>query len=182
MYERSKPINYTVSPNAPVAQYGSGPGQGRCEIVCGGAGAPLYTGTPAWFTQTYQSNYNFCKLVVNDCTITDSTFNNSGALIETFSLNKCNTGIENRNLIANAIYCVPNPSGSSFTLHYNCSLTGEATINVLDMNGRQVAQYKTQKTEENLEYKIDLSNHAKGTYIIQVEMNNKTDRTMVELQ
>jgi len=182
MYERSKPINYTVSPNAPVAQYGSGPGQGRCEIVAGGAGAPLYTGSPAWFIQTYQSAYNFCKINVKDCMLTDSTFTNSGELIETFSLNKCPAGIENKNQSLNTISCVPNPSGGSFTLHFNSSLTGEAVITVIDMNGNEIIRSKTQKTKENLEYRIDLSKHARGTYVIQVEMGNQKDRTKLELK
>ena len=181
MYERSKPINYSVSPTAPVAQYGSGPGQGRCEIVCGGAGATLYKGTPTWFIQTYQSAYNFCKINVDDCVLTDSTFNNTGGLIETFSLNKCATGIGNKNQVFNTVSCVPNPTKSNFTLHYNSALTGEATITVIDMNGNKIAQFKTQKTHENLEYKIDLSNQARGVYVIQVDMSNQKDRTILEL-
>lgn len=182
MYERSKPINYTVSPTAPVAQYGSGPGQGRCEIVCGGAGAPLYTGSPAWFTQTYRSSYNFCKINVSDCMLTDSTFNNSGGLIETFSLSKCPAGTESKNPGLHSISCTPNPSGGSFTLHYNSSFTGEAVITIIDMNGNRIAQSKTQKTSDDLEYKIDLSNHARGFYIIQVELDKQKDNTIIELK
>src|SRR3954465_11910661 len=34
MYERSKPINRNVSTGAPVTKYGSGPKEGRCQIVC----------------------------------------------------------------------------------------------------------------------------------------------------
>jgi hypothetical protein len=182
MYERSKPINYTLSPNAPVAQYGSGPGQGRCEIVSGGAGAPLYTGTPAWFTQTYQSAYNFCTLSVNDCTVTDSTFDNNGALIETFSLNKCNTGIENKTQMMNPMTCIPNPSMGSFTLYYRSSLNGVATITVTDLHGKMVQQEQVQKAQYELEYKIDLSKQAKGFYLVQVEVGGQKNSVKIEVK
>jgi hypothetical protein len=182
MYERSKPINYSVSHTSPVTEYGSGPGQGRCEIVCGGAGAPLYTGVPAWFTQTYQSNYNFCKLSVNDCIITDSTFNNSGALIETFSINKCSSGIENHNPIGKTFYCEPNPTAGSFTLHYNSPLKGEAVISVMDMKGRTVAKAKAQKTGDDFDYRLDLSKNTKGVYIVQIEIGSIKENLKLELK
>jgi len=182
MYERTKPINYTISPNAPVAQYGSGPGQGRCEIVAGGAGAPLYTGTPTWFIQTYQSSYNFCKLSVNDCTLTDSTFDNNGGLIETFSLNKCNSGIDNKKQVINPISCVPNPTNGSFTMIYHSSLTGKAMITITDLNGRMVEQTELQKVKDELEYKFDLSNNAKGFYIIQVELGGQKNNLKIEVK
>jgi len=182
MYERSKPINYSVSHTAPVSQYGSGPGQGRCEIVCGGAGAPLYTGSPTWFIQTYQSTYHFCKINVNDHILTDSTFNVNGRLIETFSINKYGTGIENNNQVFNPISCDPNPTQGSFTIHYHSSVNGEVMITVIDMHGNKVAQEKTQKTRDDLEYKFDLSKLAKGVYIVQVEMRNQKDRTMLEVK
>jgi hypothetical protein len=50
------------------------------------------------------------------------------------------------------------------------------------MNGNEIIRSKTQKTKENLEYKIDLSKHARGTYVIQVEMGNQKDRTKLELK
>ncbi|MBI1836089.1 MAG: metallophosphoesterase family protein, partial [Flavobacteriia bacterium] len=90
MYERSKPINRNVSTTTPVLTYGSGPDQGRCQIVCGGAGAPLYTAAPSWFVETYQSSYNFCKFNVNENQLCDSTFDVNGNLIETFCIEKSN--------------------------------------------------------------------------------------------
>jgi predicted phosphodiesterase len=182
MYERSKPINYTLSPNAPVSQYGSGPGQGRCEIVCGGAGAPLYTGTPAWFTQTYQSSYNFCKINVNDLVLTDSTFDNNNDLIETFSLSKNATGIGDKNQVNNAIYCRPNPTEGVFTMYYHSQLTGEAMITITDMNGKTVVQDKKHKSQSDLEYKYDLSGQSKGVYFIQVKLGEEKVITVIELK
>jgi hypothetical protein len=182
MYERSKPINYIVSPTDPVPQYGSGPGQGRCEIVSGGAGAPLYTGSPTWFIQTYQSAYHFCKIDVSDCVLTDSTFNLSGGLIETFSLTKYSAGIENNIQESNPVLCVPNPAVGSFTLQYHSPVTGDAIITITGMNGNQVIKTTTQKTRYDLEYKFDLSKYARGLYLVQVEMRNQKVSTMLELK
>ena len=182
MYERSKPINYTVSPNAPVAEYGSGRGQGRCQIVCGAAGAPLYTGSPKWFTETYRSAYHFCKIDVNDGILTDSTFSISGGLIETFSLEKYMTGTGNSNQQVNRISCSPNPTGGSFTLHYSSPVNGEVMIAVADMNGQTVIRENVQKTRYDLEYSIDLSKHSKGAYVVQVILKNAKASTILELK
>jgi hypothetical protein len=46
--ERSKPPIENVSTSSVVASYGSGPTDGRCEIVCGGAGA-LVSRECLWF-------------------------------------------------------------------------------------------------------------------------------------
>lgn len=179
MYERSKPINYSVSTTSPVAQYGSGAGQGRCEIVCGGAGAPLYTGSTSWFVQTYQSKYNFCKFNVNGCILTDSTFDNTGALIETFSLNKCATGIENKIQVFNPITCVPNPTDGNFTLKYSAAVTGTAVISILDLDGKQVAQETYLKTQTDMEFTYDMSKFAKGIYSVQVTIGDQKDATLL---
>ncbi|MEI7981514.1 MAG: metallophosphoesterase [Bacteroidota bacterium] len=183
MYERSKPINYTVSPNAPVPEYGSGSGQGRCEIVCGSAGAPLYTGSPsAWFIQKYQSVYHICKIDVTDCILTDSTFSVSGGLIETFSLNKCIIGIDTNDQKPNKLLCAPNPTEGNFTLHYSSLLTGEAIITIFNMTGNKVAQGKARKTMYDMEYTFNLSNNARGIYLVQVELGNTKVTDRLELK
>jgi hypothetical protein len=88
MYERTKPLNRNVSTTVPVAQYGSEPGQGRCEIVCGGAGAPLYSGKANWFIEVFHSKYNLCKFDVTKNSICNTTFDNNGNIIDSFCLTK----------------------------------------------------------------------------------------------
>lgn len=92
MYERTKPINRSVNTSSPVSTYGSLPGQGRCQIVCGGAGAPLYSGSASWFIEKFKSNYNFCKFNIKGNILTDTTFDSNGAIIETFSIVKAPSG------------------------------------------------------------------------------------------
>jgi len=55
-YERTYPINYTLSENTPM----SSPENGTIYIVSGGWGAPLYAGTPQWWSALGpESKYHF---------------------------------------------------------------------------------------------------------------------------
>ncbi|MCX6232449.1 MAG: metallophosphoesterase [Bacteroidetes bacterium] len=179
MYERSKPINYSLSPASPVASYGSGPGQGRCEIVCGGSGAPLYTGSASWFIQTYQSNYNFCKFNVNDSTMIDSTFDNSGNLIETFMLDKTALGVANKTQLFNPVSIFPNPATNSFTLKYSANECGNAIISITGMNGKVIYTSKVQKTHQDFEYKIDAGKFPKGVYSVEINIDHQKDNALL---
>src|ERR1700756_1534869 len=71
-YQRSKPVNLNISSTTPVSQYGSATGQGRCEIVSGGAGAGLYTQgstADAWAINLFNSTYNYVFCNVNGCKV-----------------------------------------------------------------------------------------------------------------
>jgi hypothetical protein len=184
MYERTKPINRSVSGSAPVTTYGSGPGQGRCQIVCGGAGAPLYTGTPSWFIQKYQSVYNFCYFEVKDCKMIVTAYTNTGSVIETFTLDKCSTvGInDDQNQKFNPISVMPNPTEGNFTLRYSSSLEGTAIIKIYDMQGKEVASEKVNKSQVDMEFIYDMSKYAKGVYSVQVIMGNQKDDALLILK
>lgn len=114
MYERTKPINRNVSTSAPVTKYGSGPNEGRCEIVCGGAGAPFYSGKANAFVEKLVTNKNhFCKLNVRPLPnggteLRDSTFDSDGNLIDNFVITKPGTtGIISSNITFNPITIAP---------------------------------------------------------------------------
>jgi PKD repeat protein len=87
-YMRSKPVNRNVSTTSAVAEYGSDPGQGRCEIIAGGAGAPLYSGSPAWFTQVYNMTLGFTMFDVDGGTIQVTSLNSSNTVVDQFTLQK----------------------------------------------------------------------------------------------
>ncbi len=182
MYERTKPINRNISTSAPVATYGSNPGQGRCQIVCGGAGAPLYTGTANWFIEKYQSKYNFCKININGTELIDSTFDNTGALIETFTIAKITTGIESKNKIFNQISVLPNPTEGNFTLKYNSSILGDAFITIFDLEGKKITQEKVIKSRNELMFKYDIRNYSKGVYTIEVQIGKQKDNALLILK
>ena len=189
MYERTKPLNRNVSTTAPVAQYGSDPTQGRCQIVCGGAGAPLYTGTANWFIQTYQSKYHFCKFDVTANSICNTTFDNNGAIIDSFCLTK-GTGktsttkakvLDTRQQF-NPIKIIPNPVVDIFTLDYSSPNIGEATIKISDMNGKIVADKKVNKSETDFTHKEDMSKYPKGVYNVEITVGDQKDSALLILK
>lgn len=188
MYERTKPINRKISTTEPVSTYGSGIGQGRCQIVCGGAGAPLYSGTPTWAIEKYQSKYNFCVFTVNGSVLTGTVLDNNGNVIDDFSIDKTynvSTGIsENTNNVQsfNKIKVFPNPIENNFKLNYSSSFIGEATIKLFDMAGREILSENVAKDEEKLEYDGYLGTLAKGVYTIQIILGKQIDSQLIILK
>ena len=187
MYERTKPINRTISTTSPVSTYGSGPGQGRCQIVCGGAGAPLYSGSPTWAIEKYQSTYNFCRFRINGYTLTDTTFDNNGNVIDVFSIVKTGGGTTgtsdiSNNVVFNKIKVWPNPIQNNFKLSYYSSFLGEVTIKLFDMSGREVMSNKVLKEKEKLEYTDDLGTLARGVYAIRIILGEQIDSQLVILK
>jgi hypothetical protein len=181
MYERSKPINRNVSTTAPVANYGSGAAEGRCEIVCGGSGAPLYTGTITNMLQTYSSNYHYCKFDVNGNSMTVTTKKSDGTLIETFTLTKSSTGTGDINQKFNDINVIPSPTKGAFKLKYNSEQIGEAKILVFNMLGQVVFSKKVQKSQYDLEIQIDLSQLPKGVYSAEISVGDQKDNALIVL-
>jgi predicted phosphodiesterase len=178
MYERSKPINLNVNASTPVASYGSGPLQGRCQIVCGGSGAPLYTGTITNMIEKYSSTYNYCKINVKGNTFIDSTYDSSGKFIESFILSKTISGISEINQTFHQIDILPNPNSGDFDLKYNSETTGEAYLTIYDMNGKEVKTSRLEKSQNELDFKLSLPNYPKGLYTAEVRVNNQRDHAL----
>lgn len=88
MYERTKPINRNISTTIPVAEYGSDPGQGRCQIVTGGAGAPLSPVGTAWWLELGASSLHYCKLDIDGIDISITVFDETQTVIDHFTLSK----------------------------------------------------------------------------------------------
>lgn len=64
-YLRTKPINRNISTTKPVQEYGSKPGQGICQIVTGGYGAPLkHPGDCKWFCAKAAMRYHYCMVTI----------------------------------------------------------------------------------------------------------------------
>ena len=189
MYERTKPINRNVSTSAPVSKYGSGPKEGRCEIVCGGAGAPFYSGTANAFVEKLVTNKNhFCKLTIRPLPnggseMCDSTFDSDGKLIDNFCISKSGTtGITNNNLIFNSIAVYPNPVHGELQFNYHSAIKGKAVIKIIDINGREVLSRDVEKDNNEFEFKCDVSFLSKGIYTIRIAMESQTDNTLFIVQ
>lgn len=64
-YLRTKPINRNVSDTSAVNEYGSSPGQGRCQIIAGSYGAPRYPVHEGWFVGLSFDRYLYTTIEVN---------------------------------------------------------------------------------------------------------------------
>jgi len=176
MYERTKPINRNVSTTNPVSSYGSLPGEGRCQIVCGGAGAPLYTGTPNNFIQKYQSKYNFVEFCVNGNSIHGDVFDETNAIIDSFTIVKSiATNIKNPNQQFNPISVYPNPAQKEFTLKCNSIQKGNGTLKIFDVGGMELWREDVMKNDELFEYEVDNLNLKPGVYFVELKISEQKD-------
>jgi len=181
MYERTKPINRLVSTTAPVTTYGNGTGQGRCEIVCGGAGAPLYTGTTTAFIQVYQSKYNFVKFTVNGNQLCGTAIDNTGATIDTFCLTST-LGVNENTISFYPIKIAPNPVKKAFNFTYKSPNTGAALVTIYDMTVKEVFSQTVNKDADEMNFTSDLSNLPKGVYNLMITMGNQKDNSYIVLE
>ncbi len=197
-YQRFKPINQSVSTTAPVKAYGAHAGEGRCEIVCGGAGAPLYTETTGSsdpnlaFLQTFQSTNNFVICNETGCTngITKmhiTAYNDKGTtIIDSVTITKgCGgslTSVPETSAVTNSLKVVPNPVTSQFMLQYNSAITGDAVIKICDIQGKEIKTLNVKKSEATMEFQYDATGLAKGTYIISITIGDQRDQTKFIVQ
>lgn len=105
MYERTLPINRNVSTTTPVAEYGSEAGQGRCQIVTGGAGAPLYSVNDRWWLDNGVTSLHYCKLDIDGLSITVNVYDETQSVIDQFVLAKTlPEGVYVKNLVSDKVY------------------------------------------------------------------------------
>jgi hypothetical protein len=64
-YLRTVPINLNISDTCGVAGYGSGPAQGRCQIISGQYGAPFYNVHQGWFVAQSSLRLHYTTIEVN---------------------------------------------------------------------------------------------------------------------
>jgi hypothetical protein len=179
MYERAKPINRNVSTTAPVTNYGSGPSDGRCQIVCGGAGAGLTQLSDGWFLESYKESHNFCKFDVTQNTMCGTVYDENSLVIDSFCIDKGPLGTESHKVAFFPIKIVPNPATGLFKIEYNSPNTGNVDINVYDMNGKMIDTSKAKKTTTDFTHSYDAGKLQSGVYVIEVEMESQKDRALL---
>lgn len=188
MYERTKPLNRNISTTVPVAQYGSKPGQGRCEIVCGGAGAPLYSGKANWFIEVFQSKYNLCKFDVTKNSIRNTTYDNNGNILDTFYLTKDSDkddSTSEEKSIAKEFYPIaitPYASLDGFDLEYHSPYMGEAVIKIYDKKGKLMAKEKGTKTAETFKFTKKMVKYKKEVYTVEIAVDGQKDSSLLILK
>jgi len=85
-YERTYPINYNISNNTPM----SSPENGTIYVVSGGWGAPLYGGSPQWWTASGpEPKYHFTTVdIYENGMLHFRAIDKDGNIIDEFSIQK----------------------------------------------------------------------------------------------
>ena len=87
-YQRTEPINRNVDTLHPVSNYGNGTGEGRCQIIAGGAGAPLSKLAWNWYTKVGVVSCHYCIAEVNGNSFKIKAIDVSGNIIDSLTLSK----------------------------------------------------------------------------------------------
>ena len=179
LYERFKPINRKVSTTNAVANYGSLVGEGRCQVVCGGAGAPLYTAGTSSLLQTFKQDYHYVMFDVTNTTLCGTTYDDTDAVIDNFCINKPYLATDAPKQIFYPIKVSPNPVKDFFKVDYSSPNTGDLEISIYDVKGRLVAKEKANKSETEFTYKYNASALKSGVYVFEIQMNNQKDSSIL---
>ena len=179
MYERFKPINRNVSTTNSVANYGSQANEGRCQVVCGGAGAPLYTAGTSSFLQTFKSDYHYVIFDVTNTSLCGKVYDDSNVIIDNFCIDKPYLSTQKQKQVFYPIKVYPNPIKENFKVEYNSPYTGEAIITIYDVKGKLVATEKTEKTSSDFTYQYQGQNLKPGVYVFEIQMGNQKDSSIL---
>ena len=175
-YQRTKPINRNISTTSPVAGYGSVVGMGRCQIVSGGAGAPLsgaaYPGL--WWLEKSENKHHFCNIDIDGDMLTFKAMDANQVVFDELVLDKSYVGIEDFKSTNSRIY--PNPTFD--LLNVETYKPGKYDIEIYRLNGQKVFSDYLDGTK----YQIDLSSFQKGVYFITIRSKDfVTTRKIIKL-
>ncbi|NQT26406.1 metallophosphoesterase, partial [candidate division KSB1 bacterium] len=94
-YQRTKPVNRNVSTGSPVENYGSGDGQGRCQIVAGSAGAPMSgAADPSlWWLDNSVSKRHFCNIDIDGDRLMMKAMDANQVVFDSLRINKSSSEI-----------------------------------------------------------------------------------------
>ncbi len=179
LYERFKPINRNLSTTNAVANYGSLPTEGRCQVVCGGAGAPLYDAGTSSLLQTFKKDYHYMMFDVTNTTLCGTTYDDSNVVIDNFCINKPYLSTDAPKSIFYPIKLYPNPVKDAFKVDYSSPNTGDVTINIYDIKGKLVATEKTTKSSTDFTYSYNASSLAEGVYAFEIQIGNQKDSSIL---
>ena len=166
MYERTKPVQ---KDGKVVSEYGSGETQGRCQVVCGGAGAPLYdTGTADWL-ETGSKKHHYCKISIDDNQLKMEVFDVNNTRFDEVTLKK-EPLLMNKYNISESVKIFPNPANNQIIIKGNN----------LDIDKIRIYNTKGQDFTKSVYFSrsnaniviADLSKLPQGVYFIQLQSNS----------
>jgi hypothetical protein len=170
-YQRSKPINRKISTTSPVASYGSGEGQGRCEVVAGSAGAPLsgLANTSLWWLEKTRNKRHFCNIDIDGKKLNFKAMDANQTVIDEFVLQKNSTGTGDVSSDKNIVY--PNPSKGEF---YITVTPGEMfSYRIFNSVGQLISELQNVQ-ETDVPVLVDLKMQSRGIYFIEIRTEKKT--------
>ncbi len=88
---------------------------------------------------------------------------------KTFTFTASKSAVSKTTLIESKSSIYPNPSSGLFNFRFSSTYSGEASIKIFSIDGRQIKDLKLQKKDGVFTYPIDLSNHASGIYTLNFE-------------
>ena len=179
MYERTKPLNRNISLTAPVTTYGSRPDQGRCQVVCGGAGAGLTDLITNWYIENYKRSHNFCKFDVTENTLCGTVYDEMDLVIDSFCIDKTPLGVNSQGATFYPLKIVPNPVDDIFKIIYSSPNRGEVRITIFDLNGKKIDSKTARKSESEFVFKYDASKLQSGIYSVELQMGNQKDHALM---
>jgi len=163
MYERTKPVQKN---GKVVDEYGSATNQGRCQIVCGGAGAPLYSpGTADWL-ETAAKKYHYCKIQINGDTLKFEAYDNSNILFDELTIVKKATSISKQALNEH-VEIYPNPTNNQVIIKGENLKISE--IKFYNASGQDFSQSVKLSQSSNTIVVADLSKLPQGVYFVKVQ-------------
>jgi predicted MPP superfamily phosphohydrolase len=169
-YQRTKPINRNVSTSLPVTNYGSGEGQGRCQIVAGSAGAPMVgpADTSYWWLERTENKRHFCDIYIDGNVLTLKAMDAFQNVFDELTIDKNLTGTNK--LLNNKSLVFPNPSDGEFYIKVQ---PGERfSYRIFNSAGIVISEVRNSKAPADL-VKVELKNHSRGMYLIELSTEKK---------
>ncbi len=163
MYERTKPVQ---KDGIVVDEYGSNPGQGRCQIVCGGAGAPLYTPGNADWLETSAKKFHYCKIEIDGYDLNLEVYDENNTQFDDLMLHKDIVSVKELGL-SSTVSVYPNPTSNQITIKGD--KTEISRIKIYNTQGQDYSQLvKLIKNSEN-SIVVDLSKLPLGLYFLSTQ-------------
>ena len=157
-YQRSVPVqkNRTI-----VAEYGSNPDQGRCQVVTGGAGGDLREIYPIAWLAKFAKIHNYCKLEIDSTTLKFSAYDEFSSKFDSLAIFKSNA-VSARNVRDGAqIHLYPNPTKDRILIRGPVS--DPIVFNLLGQDLSKKVKF-TYRGKNQME--ADLSKLPKGIYLL----------------
>lgn len=86
------------------------------------------------------------------------------------------------NLNVNGLQLAPNPNNGQFNLSFSLSETGNTDISIVDLTGREIYGANLPNFSGDFNQKIDISDKARGEYLLKITQNGKSATASIVLE